>query len=728
MSSIKYPYLNDSKFLMNFIEQANVEQTVKITVLNFAEKPIQSIEGRVTAGNINLDGNSSMRRTANLTVFIEEENAEFMKIGGIFSLNKKIKIEIGVSNHTSSWREYPILWFPQGIYVIMGVNITHSTTGSSVTLQLKDKMVFLNGECGGTLPAMTVFHEYETLDPSTGEYVLGYPTIVQIIQEMVNHFGSEPLNKIIINDLDTRVKKPMKWMQPYPLYQVNHGEGSEEYCRFQLDQPGGVAGVDYHIYETGQDIGYVYTDFIYPGELIGQPGESVCTILDKIKSLLGNYEYFYDLDGNFVFQEIKNYLNTSKATIDIRNMNQQDYIVDRGKGNALYVFNKNNIVTSYANTPQYNMIKNDFIVWGERKSVDGEKIPIRYHLVIDKKPELGNDYYHLCQYREWNELTETYDYTYKAAHKFQGAEQFPYPGEEGVYYAYRDKENNISLYYWDSSTPAEEASTFSARTILPSFIPQLTGKDENNKVFTYPNYYHFLPQGDNLTIIKDYKPKDWRILLLFGLGFLNQGNKNENNNSNNDNVYQPELGTEWPPIYDIEEDKFKEEVINKPDTMNYFLDFIDSDAAISEFSISNIGRRSKVIKDDTVNCIFEHYIPDVILLKTGEPNLDNLRNECVQRQQRYTQVDENVYNGLLQGGTQNSAYNAVRDLLYQYTQYNEAITVQTLPMYFLQPNTRITVEDSVSGIHGDYMINRISVPLTINGTMTLSCTRAVTKI
>ena len=29
---------------------------------------------------------------------------------------------------------------------------------------------------------------------------------------------------------------------------------------------------------------------------------SVDTILSKIKNTLGNYEYFYDIDGNFVFQ------------------------------------------------------------------------------------------------------------------------------------------------------------------------------------------------------------------------------------------------------------------------------------------------------------------------------------------------------------------------------------------------------------------------------------------
>ena len=38
------------------------------------------------------------------------------------------------------------------------------------------------------------------------------------------------------------------------------------------------------------------------------------------------------------------------------------------------------------------MIKNDFVVWGERESASGEKLPIRFHLAIDEKPLTGNLY------------------------------------------------------------------------------------------------------------------------------------------------------------------------------------------------------------------------------------------------------------------------------------------------------------------------------------------------
>ena len=108
--------------------------------------------------------------------------------------------------------------------------------------------------------------------------------------------------------------------------------------------------------------------------------------------------------------------------------------------------------------------------------------------------------------------------------------------------------------------------------------------------------------------------------------------------------------------------------------------------------------------------------------------MDDLRNECTYKGQPFAQVDENIYEGLAQGGNQNSAYNAIRDLLYQYTSYNESISVQSLPIYFLEPNIRIGLYDEESGIYGEYMINSISLPLEINGTMSLSCSKALEKI
>jgi hypothetical protein len=59
--------------------------------------------------------------------------------------------------------------------------------------------------------------------------------------------------------------------------------------------------IDYNVHVAkisyGETAGYRYTDLTYAGDLIGNVGESITSILDKIKNMLGDFEYFYDLDG-----------------------------------------------------------------------------------------------------------------------------------------------------------------------------------------------------------------------------------------------------------------------------------------------------------------------------------------------------------------------------------------------------------------------------------------------
>ena len=53
--------------------------------------------------------------------------------------------------------------------------------------------------------------------------------------------------------------------------------------------------------EYGETAGYRQIDLIYPGELISNIGETLTSILDKIVDMLGDFEYFYDIDGRFIF-------------------------------------------------------------------------------------------------------------------------------------------------------------------------------------------------------------------------------------------------------------------------------------------------------------------------------------------------------------------------------------------------------------------------------------------
>ena len=307
----RYEYLNDTDFLNSLDTLHLKEQYVKITVLDWLENPIKEMQGVTTGGNLNLDGNSAVRRTCNLSIFIyESEYAGVTNVDNLFSINKKVYLEIGILNTTEQYKQYPIIWFPQGTYVMIAPSLSHGTNGISLSMQLRDKMCLLNGECGGVIPASTQFDEYDTVD-EYGNWIISKPTIEQIIREVVNHFGGEQLSKILISDIDKRIKKVMKWIGNTPLYCYQENGGSW-FLTTNFDE---VGENEHKTFTYGMDVGFIYSDFYCPIELIANAGDSVCTILDKIKNILGNFEYFYDIDGNFRFQEKKNYLKSIKINL-----------------------------------------------------------------------------------------------------------------------------------------------------------------------------------------------------------------------------------------------------------------------------------------------------------------------------------------------------------------------------------------------------------------------------
>ena len=759
--NIKYPYLTDTDFLRDFDELQLKEQFVKIVVLDWEENPIQEIQGQVTAGSVNIDGQSSVRRTCNITFIADEDQAHISDVSNLLSINKKIKLEIGFTNITKQYKSYRKIWFPLGTYLIINPSISHNNGGITISLQLKDKMCLLNGECGGVITSAVDFANLEQYD-ETGTLITTKPTIYQIIQELVHHFGHEQLGNILISGLDKKVKQVVQWQGDKPLYMitkvVSEGEAENEIgtavsYTTDLQAISNLREGDYFKeFAIGEDIGYQLVDFVYPDELMVDAGATVASVLDTIKEKLGNFEYFYDLDGHFVFQEIRNYLNTSYSTSIINSEltknkdyeQSQLYLIDRSKGKTVYRFSNQKIITSYANTPQYNMIKNDFVVWGTRKTIDGLEFPIRYHLAIDDKPEIGN-IYSVCFYYDEEKGYEV-----------------PFVPVNPI------EIQTIELKYYGDNWEYPDGIP------IGKYLNNLTGAIKDPMAFYYIKDRHIKAAGAKSPIINylaswsieeqrfkiaPYKWKrcfikttDWRSeLFLQGLRTRNSGRGS--------NDYYSELLNEWPKLYDLKatyhdleqekkeglrdsatvrtvtgatinnyyEGAWREEAISNVTSLDYFLDFVTPLSKLGGISVKSIGRRSKVLNDKGINCVFEPEVPDYILISTKE-NTEINRRFCVTKGYDYIQVDDFIIDGLSKGGHYNSAFATVQDLLYQHTSYNESITINCLPIYYLEPNTRIYVHDEKSDIQGDYVIKSLSLPLDINGTMTITAGKAMDKI
>ena len=135
----------------------------------------------------------------------------------------------------------------------------------------------------------------------------------------------------------------------------------------------------------GDAAGYRVSDLVYPSDLISQAGESLTSILDKIINVFPDFEYFYDVDGRFIFQKKKTYLNTHWNSIITQD--NETYATSAADTSAVqYTFEDNDLIISVSNNIKLDNLKNDYSVWGIRKNIGEAEVPIHARYAIDKKP------------------------------------------------------------------------------------------------------------------------------------------------------------------------------------------------------------------------------------------------------------------------------------------------------------------------------------------------------
>ena len=687
--------LKDASFLRK-LDLENIKTFyVKILILDKNELPLRAIEGRVSTGSISIDGSSSIRRSGSITFLAEEKDNDLTDVDNLLSMNKKIKILIGIENNIDEHYD-KIIWFKQGIFVITNPSISHNMQGVTINLQFKDKMCLMNGECGGNLPTSITFNEYDQIigyreieydntiqesypgdpnnytvygfrytvnnqmtymmwDASGGWYnssydqVGGRTTVPQkifdIIQTLVCNYGGEAISNIIINDVPLELRSSVRYTGSGTLF---YNSATDMYT--QDSEVAAANDGTWIAYGFNEDCGYIYTDFTYPGKLVSSIGDNVCSILDKIKQTLGNFEYYYDIDGKFIFREVKNYLNTQYSPVQTLDreytltkngyiLNEENYFVDfSNKSQSIYTFDEGSaLISAYSNAPKYTNIKNDFHIWG--KNADG--YAIHYHLVIKEKP--------VAPYSTWTVVDEL--------------------DEQG----------------------------------------EPTGK------------IHLAKPGEKNSY--SYIPKDWRAELYC------QGLQKKALQQRPD-IYEQELLDLFDAIYDMRKKEFKSDLVNHPNDLQYWFDYIDPIGGLHDISVDAIGPKIYSYQQDKIRKLYDTEIPPVVMIDAGSIPISraSLIAKCEGQGQAYSNVTSQIYKSVSLGTVGYSAQETARDLLYKYTDYTAAISITSIPIYYLDANVRITVQDRAAGIYGDYVIKTINLPLDAKNTMSISATRALEKV
>lgn len=911
-------YNND--FLQQLDTQKNKVIYAKITSLSWDELPVETIQGKVTSGSVNIDGASAIRRTCSLSLIAEDLNIQEYYWGE----KTKFLLEIGVSNAVNNL--YPdIIWFSQGIFVITSFSTSFSFNGYTVSIQGKDKMCLLNGDVGGSFGSSIDFGTIEEIDANNVTHITHLP-IKEIIKQAVHVYGNEYFHNIIINDLDEDGLELLEYRLDNPMFLLRNIESKQFrisvfdvetpcWCLYERDNDGdGVyetielsesmtlgditnednyfrnelinydplislteEGVkpsiigftfdnnDKPIYsgkkedlyyaafiKYGDTAGYRLTELTYPKDLIAAAGESVTSVLDKITGMLGNYEYFYNLEGKFVFQKKPNQINTPFNTT----VNGQTYI-DNIVDPYAYYFKGAELISGFNNSPNLLNIKNDFSVWGVRQSISGAELPVHMRYAIDIKPYCyttidGITYTTLSEgelvYNEEDLNTDfaTNGYPRQNVHPILGADWWEvrdwanawqwlglsipdqdlgtycikqavlykegttnYPttgwygevipieisaedwttlGLPGTYLRTEDIIFKSDGTYWDYHGKCSHSYTEWLDYFLPGgryaggtayfYVPQVPAEaipdpEKPNEIVVkynvdwreiiyrmakdYFKYAHILDDFE-LRIIKNNKP--WRLYLsgkteyeqyytdIIGFwrqlynpdiftkvipsGILGIDHLSEDfylgEPSNDESLPFEKNHFNYCDPEDYPEDNTKwywaKNVYDSPDMLNFWFDFLDiNEGELNHYSNKAIGNRLKAVTDNNVKGIYFKDTPEIIFM-TDEDFESDLKLRSGYRYFIAPKID-NMFSISARG---RSAKDKIDELLNAHSFLNETVTINTIPIYYLQPNTVIQVSDIKTKIDGDYIINKLSIPLGHDKTMSITASKVIRNL
>lgn len=726
---------------------------------------------------------------------------------------------------------------------------------------IKDNDKILNYELATIWDSETIYYQ----KVSNWEYVR--PTLKTIIREAVHQYGHEKYSNIIINDLDDKALELLEYRGKEDLFVFSHNgiyddvklehelfkegwkvtsdpEGLQTLAansdlfllddyKYVWDSENNCTASIIRRYSFGDAIGYQATDLIYTGELVSSLGESLTSILDKIKNMLGSdYEYFYDLDGHFVFQKTKTYINTSWNTI----MSDDDgtqYAVDAlAESSYTYSFEDSVLITAFNNNPNLTAIKNDYAIWGQRTGVNGETLPIHTRYAIDKKPisyttiemtELdverakatlpqlfpldkekyiqnsitysqanGDDWreiiYHMASdYYKFNQLDDFYKRIIQANGDLYlfgetGYEQY-YEDIQGFW---RQLFNPDAIATWTYSTVPDEIKYEKVET--PSRLGIIEKKyyilkDEEYQLATAwddkTTYYikleinnkiHLTTWSCDFYLSKERLEQEKREILgriekikyqYTKVGTITQETFKENTYYVRDGYANFILATEWKEneiyytlvsltdqqiaddIIAIEKQidnnlAVKDEylfwnmnVVRNPGLLNFWIEFLDTNGSINKYAVKIIGDRAKAINDTKITSINFREVPTILFMDNATDVDDYLFTgyyRCVlaDKDIKLDRNDDKVDFTISARGK--STKDVLDTMLYNYSYCPESVSITSLPVYYLEPNTRILIYDENSKINGEYIMTKYTLSLTYNGTMSITATKAAERL
>ncbi|MGN0432808.1 MAG: DUF5048 domain-containing protein [Lachnospiraceae bacterium] len=251
---MKYPITEADK---NLLLQSSMDYKYRLLVLNDEGTVLDSLTGVSQIGSYSVDAQSDIRRTCSFVLLLDNcyrtasvEKKLFSWIGCHF------KLQIGIF----SLKEGAYHWYDCSYYLITEANTTYNATDNSLSVDLSDWYSRLNGLRNGQIggaPTIRIPNLDEDNNPVT---------LKQVVENLLK--AETPLTDFIVEDIGEAMGMP---------------RNNTDYLSYRAQNP-------------------LWNQLPYDLEF--SAGCTIEEILSEVRELYPNCQMYFDIYGNFCFNQI----------------------------------------------------------------------------------------------------------------------------------------------------------------------------------------------------------------------------------------------------------------------------------------------------------------------------------------------------------------------------------------------------------------------------------------
>lgn len=293
----------------------------KVEVLDKDYKTLTVFNGKILSGNYSINADSDIRRTCNLTISLQNNRFEFNED---ILYNHYLKIYIGYTYLPTK----EVLYYNMGIYMFDKESFSYNATANELSFSLSDLSALMDAEHRGALYGAEASVIPAVVDPDTKERRILKDTVMGLL-------------------------------------------GKYEVKTYRVDD----IGMRDHYY-VGE---YAWNELPYDLEF--SAGSGFIDILKQIRDLYSNYEFFFDIDGTFIFQQKP---STDYDMVFLENDLIQSLAINESTDSNIY--DVKNIVEVWGKTIDY---EKDMRTVSGNYSVNSEKTIGVYSAISDTYSEQG---------------------------------------------------------------------------------------------------------------------------------------------------------------------------------------------------------------------------------------------------------------------------------------------------------------------------------------------------